>query len=88
MTTTSYRRRTGRSPPCVNSDSRDYREHRMRTVYMRATMIGRGRNHRSMRTIGYYCFKCEKFWTDDDLLDKVAHNMTSDLQIGVYMCQL
>jgi hypothetical protein len=64
-----HRRRVGRSPPCVNSNSTDYGEHRMRTVYIRASMVGdgrRARNSRSMQPIGYYCFKCQKFWIHDD----------------------
>lgn len=32
---TAYRHGTVRSPACFNSDSTDYKKHRMRTVYMR-----------------------------------------------------
>jgi hypothetical protein len=67
--TTAYRRRTGRSPPCVNSDNTDYGEHRMRTIYVRSSMAvggGRPRSSRSMLQLGYFCFKCQQFWTDDD----------------------
>jgi hypothetical protein len=79
-------RRTGRARPCINSDNTDYREHRMKSVYVRASMAavvedgGGGRrtqNSRSMQPLGYYCFKCQQFWTDeqvyrivDDLLEK------------------
>ncbi len=66
-------RRTGRARPCINSDNTDYREHRMKSVYVRASSMaavqdgGRGRtqNSRSMQPLGYYCFKCQQFWTDD-----------------------
>jgi hypothetical protein len=66
-------RRIGSAPPCVNANKEDYKVHRMRTVYMRSSMIAgrRGRNSRSMIPIGYYCFKCEKFWVDDDLMDMI-----------------
>ena len=66
-------RRTGRARPCVNSDNTDYREHRMKSVYVRASMAavedcgGRARNSRSMQPLGYYCFKCQQFWTDDQV---------------------
>ena len=67
-------RRTGRARPCVNSDNTDYREHRMKSVYVRASMAavqdggkGRTRNSRSMQPLGYYCFKCQQFWTDDQV---------------------
>ncbi len=36
---TAYYRHTGRALPCVNSDNTDYREHRMKTVYVRASMV-------------------------------------------------
>jgi hypothetical protein len=35
---TAYHRRTGRALPCINSDNTDYREHRMKSVYVRAFM--------------------------------------------------
>jgi hypothetical protein len=69
-------RRTGRARPCINSDNTDYREHRMKTVYVRASMAavvedggdgGRTRNSRSMQPLDYYCFKCQQFWTDDQV---------------------
>ena len=70
----AYHRRTGRARPCVNSDNTDYRGHRMRSVYVRASMTpaedgggGRTRNSRSMKPLGYYCFKCQQFWTDDQV---------------------
>jgi hypothetical protein len=28
---------------------------------------GRARNSRSMEPLGYYCFKCQQFWTDDQM---------------------
>jgi REP element-mobilizing transposase RayT len=44
----------------------------MKSVYVRASMVavqdggrGRARNSRSMQSLGYYCFKCQQFWTDD-----------------------
>jgi hypothetical protein len=77
MITAYYRRRTGRSPPCVNANKEDYKVHRMRTVYMHSVMgRERARKSRSMIAIGYYCFKCEKFWTDDDdLLNRLQVNL-------------
>ncbi len=67
-------RRTGRARPCVNSDDIDYREHRMKSVYVRASMASaveeggrRAQNSRSMQPLGYYCFKCQQFWTDDEV---------------------
>jgi hypothetical protein len=70
--TTAVRRRIGRSPPCVNANKEDYKFHRMRTVYMRSVMGDeRARNSRTMICIGYYCFQCEKFWTSDELLDRI-----------------
>jgi hypothetical protein len=67
-------RRTGRARPCVNSDNIDFREHRMKTVYVRASMAavedgvgGRAQNSRSMQPLGYFCFKCQQFWTDDQV---------------------
>jgi hypothetical protein len=71
---TACHRRTGRARPCVNSDDTDYREHRMKSVYVRASMAavevgggGRTRSSRSMQPLGYYCFKCQQFWTDDQV---------------------
>jgi hypothetical protein len=66
-------RRIGRARPCINSDNTDYREHRMKSVYVRASMSaedgggGRARNSRSMQPLGYYCSKCQQFWTDDQV---------------------
>ena len=63
-------RRTGRARACINSDNTDYREHRMKTVYARSSMAvdcRRTRNSRSMQPIGHYCFKCQQFWTDDQV---------------------
>jgi hypothetical protein len=68
-------RHTGRARPCINSDNTDYREHRMKSVYVRASSMaavqdgdgGRARNSRSMQPLGYYCFKCQQFWTDDQV---------------------
>src|ERR671910_722862 len=78
---TAYSRRTGRALPCVNSDNTDYREHRMRSVYVRASMVavedggeGRTRNSRSMQPLGYYCFKCQQFWTDGQA-DKIVEEL-------------
>jgi hypothetical protein len=45
----------------------------MKTVYVRASMAAvedsgrRARNSRSMQPLGYYCFKCQQFWTDDQV---------------------
>jgi hypothetical protein len=60
-------RNIGRSPTCVKANNEDYKEHRMRTIYMRSLMgDGRARNSRSMIPIGYYCFQCEMFWSNED----------------------
>jgi hypothetical protein len=78
---TAYRRRTGRALPCVNSDNTDYREHRMNSVYVRASMaIGgrRARNSRSMQPIGYYCFKCGKFWTENDRMEWIVRRVSRE----------
>ena len=70
---TAYHRRTGRARPCINSDNTDYREHRMKSVYVRGSVSAedggrvRARNSRSMQLLGYYCFKCQQFWTDDQV---------------------
>ena len=67
-------RRTGRARPCINSDNTDYREHRMKTVSVRASMTaledgggGRTRNSRNMQPLGYCCFRRQQFWTDDQV---------------------
>jgi hypothetical protein len=72
---TANRRRTGRALPCINSET-DYREHRMKTVYVRASMAdgGRARNSRSMQPLGYYCFKCQQFWTDEQV-DRILEEL-------------
>ena len=78
---TAYRRpRTGRSPPCVNADNTDYKQHRMRAIYMRSSIIdgNRGRNSRSMRKIGYYCAACHRFWTDDDRIDWIVGRVSRE----------
>jgi hypothetical protein len=74
---TDYRRRTGRALPCVNSDNTDYREHRMKTVYVRASIAvdgGRARNSRGIQPLGYYCFKCQQFWTNDQV-DRIVEEL-------------
>src|SRR5829696_2110793 len=86
-------RSTGRARPCINSDNTDYREHRMKSVYVRTSMAavedgggGRARDSRSMQPLGYYCFKCQQFWTDDqvyriveELLEKRVQQYLSSL---------
>jgi hypothetical protein len=85
-------RHTGRALPCINSDNTDYREHRMKSVYVRASMAavehgggGRARNSRSMQPLGYYCFKCQQFWTDDQVYRIVEELLekTSSSAIGL-----
>jgi hypothetical protein len=85
-------RHTGRALPCINSDKTDYREHRMKSVYVRASMAavehgggGRARNSRSMQPLGYYCFKCQQFWTDDQVYRIVEELLekTSSSAIGL-----
>jgi hypothetical protein len=75
--TTAYRRRTGRALPCVNSDNTDYREHRMKSVYIRASIAGKDNKEkpRSMLQLGYFCFQCQQFWTDDDQVDRIAEEL-------------
>ncbi len=80
-------RRTGRARPCINSDNTDYREHRMKSVYVRASVAaeedgggGRGRNLRSMQPLGYYCFKCQQFWTDDQVYRLVDEILEKRIQ--------
>ena len=75
---TAYPRRTGRALPCINSNDTDYKHHKMRTIYMRQSMDSRGRNHRTMTAIGYYCSKCEKFWTDDDRMDWIVGRVSRE----------
>lgn len=91
----AYNRRTGRARSCVNSDDTDYREHRMRSVYVRTSMAaaedcgGRARNSRSMQPLGYFCFKCQQFWTDDQVYrivqeryDSIVKNWNLNPSVG------
>jgi hypothetical protein len=83
---TAYHRRTGRARPCINSDNTDYREHRMKSVYVRASMTGedgggeRAQDSRSMQPLGYFCFKCQQFWTDDQVYRIVEELLEKGIQ--------
>ena len=64
----------------------------MKSVYVRASTAavedgGRGgaRNSRSMQPLGYYCFKCQQFWTDDQVYRIVEELLekTSSSAIGL-----
>jgi hypothetical protein len=75
MTTTnsSNNRKTGRASPCINADytDADFREHIMKTVYVRASIRdSKSIKSRSMLALGYFCFKCRHFWTNEDV-DKI-----------------
>ena len=54
----------GQSARCVND-----RNHRMRRAYVRGSVSQEMRQpgiddgKRSMKAIGFYCFKCREFWT-------------------------
>jgi hypothetical protein len=79
MTTTnnSNNRKIGRALPCLNAEYRDpgFREHIMKTVYVRASMRdSRGIKSRSMQVLGYFCFKCRQFWTNEDV-DKIIEEL-------------
>ena len=66
-------RKTGRASPCVNAEytDLDFREHIMKTVYVRASIRdSRSIKSRSMQALGYLCFKCRLFWTNEDV-DKI-----------------
>jgi len=60
----------------------------MKTVYIRASMAAavgdsggeRVRNSRSMQPIGYYCFKCQQFWTDDQVYRIVEELLEKRIQ--------
>jgi hypothetical protein len=60
----------GQSARCVNYNSKyDDTDHRMRTVYVRGSISpdaqrpGVDNGKRSMKPIGFYCFRCKQFWT-------------------------
>jgi hypothetical protein len=84
MTTTnnSNNRKTGRASPCLNAEytDPDFREHIMNTVYVRASMRdSRSIKSRSMQALGYFCFKCRRFWTNEDV-DKIIEGELQELQ--------
>jgi hypothetical protein len=69
-TTNSNNRQTGRALPCLNADytDADFREHIMKTVYVRASIRdSKSIKSRSMQALGYFCFKCRQFWTNEDV---------------------
>ena len=72
-TTNSNNRKIGRASPCLNAEytDPDFREHIMKTVYVRASMQdSRSIKSRSMQALGFFCFKCRHFWTNEDV-DKI-----------------
>jgi hypothetical protein len=72
-TTNSNNRKTGRALPCLNAEytDPDFREHIMKTVYVRASMRdSRSIKSRSMLALGFFCFECRQFWTNEDV-DKI-----------------
>lgn len=53
----------------------------MNTVYFRASMRdSRSIKSRSMKTLGFFCFKCRQFWTNEDL-DKTIEEELREKQI-------
>ena len=70
------KQRVGRSAPCVNSSGVDYKEHRMKTVYVRPSTAEKGNKGkpRSMQSLGYYCFKCQQFWTNEQV-DRIVEEL-------------
>jgi hypothetical protein len=69
-TNSNNNRKTGRASPCVNAEytDLDFREHIMKTVYVRASMRdSRSIKSRIMQALGYFCFKCCQFWTNEDV---------------------
>jgi hypothetical protein len=73
-TTNSNNRKTGRALPCLNAEytDPDFREHIMKTVYVRASMRNsKSIKSRSMLALGFFCFKCRKFWTNENV-DKIT----------------
>src|SRR5215213_10677325 len=82
-TTNSNNRKTGRALPCLNAEytDPDFREHIMKTVYVRASMQdSRSIKSRSMLTLGFFCFKCRQFWTNEDV-DKIIEEELREKQI-------
>jgi hypothetical protein len=72
-TNTNDRKKTGRALPCLNAEytDSDFREHIMKTVYVRASIRdSKSIQSRSMLALGFFCFKCRKFWTNEDV-DKI-----------------
>jgi hypothetical protein len=58
----------------------------MKSVYVRASMAAvedggrRARNSRSMQPLGYYCFKCQQFWTADQAYTIVEELLEKRIQ--------
>jgi len=66
----------------------------MKSVYVRASMAavqdgggGRARNSRRMQSLGYYCFKCEQFWTDDQVYRIVDELLEKRIQQCISLAQ-
>jgi hypothetical protein len=80
MTTTTNsnnRKKIGRALPCLNAEytDPDFRQHIMKTVYVRASVRdSRSIKSRSMQALGYFCFKCRQFWTNEDV-DKIIEEL-------------
>jgi hypothetical protein len=75
MITTTYsnNRKIGRALPCLNAEytDPDFREHIMKTVYVRASMRdSKSARSRRMYALGFFCFRCRQFWTNEDV-DKI-----------------
>jgi hypothetical protein len=70
-------RRTGRALLCLNAKitDADFREHIMKVVYFRVSLQeSNSIKSRSMKALGYFCFKCRKFWTNQDV-DKIIEEL-------------
>jgi len=83
ITNSNNNRKTGRALPCLNAEytDPDFREHIMNTVYVRASMRdSRSIKSRSMQALGYFCFKCRQFWTNEDV-DKIIEEELREKQI-------
>ena len=76
-TTNSNNRKTGRALLCLNAEytDPDFREHVMMVVYVRSSLRdSRSIKSRSMQALGYFCFKCRQFWTNEDV-DKIIEEL-------------
>jgi hypothetical protein len=63
-------KKIGRALPCINAEytDPDFREHIMKTAYVRESIRdSRSIKSRSMRALGFFCFTCHQFWTNEDV---------------------